>query len=103
MRRQLSTNRAINNVARRVRYGLLALALLLAQLGLLLHQTDFDAHSGGAACSICLHASSLDNGLLATPVVFIAALWLFVWRNRPNRVRFVDPPIYFLARGPPSR
>ena len=103
MRLPFSINLVTHHFARRSRFWLLAAVLLLAQLGLLVHQTDFDSHSGGAACSICLHASSLDNGLIASAAVYVATMWLFVWRAVPRVVRFVDAPIYFLARGPPSR
>lgn len=102
MRLPFSINLATRHFARPSRYWLLAAALLLAQLGLLIHQTDFDAHSGGVTCSICLHASSLDNGLIAASVAFVATLWLIVWRAVPQIVCFVNAPIYFLARGPPS-
>lgn len=44
----------------------LALALLLGQATLLVHEYDFSAHKEGAGCSVCLHGTPLASVAVGT-------------------------------------
>ena len=90
------------NKRRLFRAALLALVLLLAQLGLIFHKADLTQH-GAAACEFCLtHADLTDAASFVSiqPVVIPAASYrpAFV----PAAPTSYRHPLY-AARAPPSR
>lgn len=82
--------------------GVLAIAVLLAQVSGLLHKLDFEAHPAGIACATCVAYSGFDAPLastMATPLPQAAAdtdypIYL------PAAIARTDLPVR--ARGPPS-
>lgn len=75
--------------------------LVTGQLGLLLHQSDIEHHSGGKECSICLAAHNLDHPLTTSfmpPATTAAA----VSAAAPPTARTVSrTPARLVARSPP--
>ena len=82
--------------------GLVFVAVLVAgQLGLLLHQSDIEHHTGGKECSICLAAHNLDHPLGASFMAPLNTAAAVPAAAPPTACTVSRTPLRLVARSPP--
>ena len=91
----------------RKRLGLQAIAIgfatvvLCAQAMALVHQLDFDAHSSGHVCEICLVGSVLGNGNVAAGTAVPAIESPLLIAVEPDELIARPAASHYRARAPP--
>jgi hypothetical protein len=86
----------------RLKSLLLIVILVLAQSGLLAHQSDIKAHQAGHHCEVCLHGVSLGHGVTSTPILFITPSATLVLRQDDVATVASAPVFVYSARAPPT-
>lgn len=80
----------------------LALALLFAQVALLLHKLDMDSHGPDAACEICI-TQAHGNGVLPTIVSLPSLPVIAVYESVTFQTAPITQPVWHKhTRAPPA-
>lgn len=75
--------------------------LMVAQLTLLMHKADLEAHASGETCELCLHAASLDHGAPAAPLIHVDMAVAIAPPLPAATPLLWHPSHHFSARAPP--